>query len=128
MASVPLFGSEMLRPKYSYLLKGLKRKEDVSMETGLLTTDQIRSWVIPLLEKYDMCSASLFGSYARDEADASSDIDILLVGNPGFRPLNVFGVAEDLHRLSGKKVDVFELSELDAGPFRDAVLRDAVLL
>ena len=49
------------------------------METGLLTTDQIRSWVIPLLEKYDMCSASLFGSYARDEADASSDIDILLV-------------------------------------------------
>ena len=32
------------------------------METGLLTTDQIRSWVIPLLEKYDMCSASLFGS------------------------------------------------------------------
>ena len=59
------------------------------METGLLTTDQIRSWVIPLLEKYDMCSASLFGSYARDEADASSDIDILLVGNPGFRPLNV---------------------------------------
>lgn len=51
------------------------------METGLLTTDQIRSWVIPLLEKYDMCSASLFGSYARDEADASSDIDILLVGN-----------------------------------------------
>ena len=98
------------------------------METGLLTTDQIRSWVIPLLEKYDMCSASLFGSYARDEADASSDIDILLVGNPGFRPLNVFGVAEDLQRLSGKKVDVFELSELDAGPFRDAVLRDAVLL
>ena len=89
------------------------------METGLLTTDQIRSWVIPLLEKYNMCSASLFGSY---------DIDILLVGNPGFRPLNVFGVAEDLHRLSGKKVDVFELSELDAGPFRDAVLRDAVLL
>ena len=59
------------------------------METGLLTTDQIRSWVIPLLEKYDMCSASLFGSYARDEADASSDIDILLVGNPGFRPLNL---------------------------------------
>ena len=98
------------------------------METGLLTTDQIRSWVIPLLEKYGMRSASLFGSCARDEADVSSDIDILLVGNPGFKPLNVFGVAEDLHQLSGKKVDVFGLSELDAGPFRDAVLRDAVPL
>lgn len=73
------------------------------METGLLTTDQIRSWVIPLLEKYDMCSASLFGSYARDEADASSDIDILLVGNPGFMPLNVFGVGRGSSRLSAKK-------------------------
>ena len=80
MASVPLFGSEMLRPKYSYLLK--------------------------------------WGSSERR----------MFRWNPGFRPLNVFGVAEDLHRLSGKKVDVFELSELDAGPFRDAVLRDAVLL
>lgn len=98
------------------------------METGLLTTDQIARGSYPCLRSTICARPSLFGSYARDEADASSDIDILLVGNPGFRPLNVFGVAEDLHRLSGKKVDVFELSELDAGPFRDAVLRDAVLL
>ena len=64
-----------------------------------------------------MASASLFGSYARGEADASSDIDLLLVGQRGFRPLGVFGVAEDLHRISGKAVDVYEISELDEGPF-----------
>lgn len=60
--------------------------------------------VVSLLEKYDMRSASLFGSYARNEADENSDIDLLLEGNPGFRPLNVFGVAEDLFRLSGKEL------------------------
>lgn len=84
--------------------------------------------VIPLLEKYDMSSASLFGSYARNEADENSDIDLLLEGNPGFRPLNVFGFAEDLSRLSGKRVDVFEMSELDEGEFRDAVLKEAIRL
>lgn len=84
--------------------------------------------VVPLLEKYDMRSASLFGSYARNEADENSDIDLLLEGNPGFRPLNVFRVAEDLFRLSGKRVDVFEISELDEGEFRDRVLREAIRL
>ncbi len=94
----------------------------------VLSTDDIRAMVLPLLDRYDMRSASLFGSYARGEADGQSDIDILLEGNPGFRPLGIFGVAEDLHRLSGKRVDVFDLSELDAGPFRDTVLREAVPL
>lgn len=91
-------------------------------------TSEIRAMVLPLLERYGMRSARLFGSYARGEADAQSDIDILLEGNPGFRPLDIFGVAEDLHRLSGKRVDVLEISELDAGAFRDAVLNEAVRL
>lgn len=95
------------------------------MAEGLDTAD-IRAMVLPLLEKYDMRSASIFGSYARGEANEHSDLDILLEGNPGFRSLNVYGVAEELHRVSGKPVDVFEISELDDGPFRDAALRDAV--
>lgn len=96
--------------------------------SGVLKKEDIRAMVIPLLEKYDMRSASLFGSYARNEADENSDIDLLLEGNPGFRPLNVFGVAEDLFRLSGKRVDVFEISELDEGEFRDTVLKEAIRL
>lgn len=96
--------------------------------SGVLKREDIRAMVMPLLDKYDMRSAHLFGSYARDDADENSDIDLLLEGNPGFRPLNVFGVAEDLHRVSGKQVDVFEISELDAGSFRDSVLKEAVAL
>lgn len=95
---------------------------------AILKVEDIRAMVVPLLEKYDMRSASLFGSYARNEADENSDIDLLLEGNPGFRPLNVFGVAEDLFRLSGKRVDVFEISELDEDEFRDRVLREAIRL
>lgn len=53
---------------------------------------------------------------------------MLLVGNEGFRPLGIFGLAEELHRQSGKAVDVYEQSELSPGPFRDAVYKELVLL
>ena len=95
------------------------------MTAKVYSIDEIRLMIEPLLLKYNMASASLFGSYARGNADESSDIDVLLVGNDGFK---VFGLAEELHRISGKQVDVYELSELDSGSFRDTVLREAIAL
>lgn len=110
------------------LLATATEREELVLNSSIYTYDELREMVAPLLVKYDMASASLFGSYARGEATSFSDIDLLLVGNEGFRPFNVFGVAEDLHRASGKSVDVYEISELDQGPFRDTVLREAVAL
>ncbi len=52
-----------------------------------------------LMEKYRIDEARLFGSYARGEATAESDIDLLLIGGQGFRPT-------DLHESSGKAVAV----------------------
>ncbi|HJJ00073.1 MAG TPA: nucleotidyltransferase domain-containing protein [Coriobacteriaceae bacterium] len=98
------------------------------MTAKVYSIDEIRLMIEPLLLKYNMASASLFGSYARGNADESSDIDVLLVGNDGFKALGIFGLAEELHRMSGKQVDVYELSELDPGSFRDTVLREAVAL
>lgn len=90
--------------------------------------DDLRGMVVPLVERYGMEAASVFGSYARGEATPDSDIDVLLYGGDAFRHFNVFAVAEDLHEASGKRVDVYEISELDDGPFRDAVLREAIAL
>lgn len=98
------------------------------MNDKVYTLDEIRDMVTPLLAKYDMASASVFGSYARGEADGKSDIDVILYGNVGFRPFDIFGVAEELYRASGKDVDVYEVSELSDGPFRDTVLAEAVAL
>lgn len=98
------------------------------MVDGIYSIDELRGMVLPLLQRYGMESASLFGSYARGEADADSDIDIILYGGSDFDALGVFGIAELLHRASGKEVDVYEVSELNDGPFKDEVLRDAVVL
>ena len=98
------------------------------MTGGVYTIEEIRAMLLPLLGRYGMESASLFGSYARGEADADSDIDVLLKGKPGFRGFNIFGVGEELSIASGKRVDVYEVSELVDGPFRDTVLAEAVAL
>ena len=93
-----------------------------------LTAGELSAIVSPLLHKHGLRAASLFGSYARGEAREASDIDLLVDGGPSFRPLSVYALGEEVRELTGKDVDVFELSELESGPFRDRVLREAVPL
>lgn len=95
---------------------------------SVLTTDELRGIVAPLLRAHGLRSAMLFGSYARGSAREDSDIDIVVDGGPSFRPLSVYALGEDLREATGKRVDVFEASELDDGPFRDRVMSEAVPL
>jgi predicted nucleotidyltransferase len=85
----------------------------------------------------------VFGSFARGEADASSDLDVLAVRSPAANPerwaaaLSVF--AEQAHDLAGNPVQLldYDLDDLrrKAGPkakvgrdFWNAVRRDAIVL
>ena len=38
---------------------------------------------------------------------------MVVFGGPGFDPMDVFSLAEDLHRLTMKAVDVYEIREID---------------
>lgn len=97
------------------------------MSGQVYTQEEIIKAVLPLLRKYKAESAILFGSYARQEADAGSDIDLVVIGGPQFDPTDVFCMADDLYRTTGKKVDVYELCELNAGTeFYDTVFSEGV--
>ena len=88
---------------------------------------ELTELVRPLMVKYRVAEARIFGSYARGEADENSDIDLLLIGGQGFRPADVFVFAEDLYELSGKAVDVYELREIgqESALYRN-ILREGV--
>jgi hypothetical protein len=43
-----------------------------------MTTEEIKSKVLPVLKEYDVSRASLFGSVVRSEATEESDIDLLV--------------------------------------------------
>ena len=82
------------------------------MKTAVFAREDIVSVVTELLRKYNAESAILFGSYAREEATESSDIDLLVIGGSHFDLTDVFALADDLHRATGKEVDVYEVCEI----------------
>lgn len=67
----------------------------------------------------------LFGSVARGEESASSDVDLLVTLGPGRTLLDLARLEEGLERLLQRRVDVLPEAGLRE-PFRTAVLRDAV--
>lgn len=91
------------------------------------TMNEIRAAVLPLLQKYKAEKAILFGSYARQEADATSDIDLMVIGGQQFDPTDVFCIAEELHRALKKPVDVYELREIIPDtPFYSTIFEEGV--
>ncbi len=56
-----------------------------------------------------------------------SDIDLLVIGGAAFDPTDVFALTDDLHRRTGKEVDVYELCEIDQNSdFFRTIMREGV--
>lgn len=92
---------------------------------SVLTRAEIEQLLVSLAAKYNADSIYLFGSYARGEARADSDIDVFVDGGSDFIPADVFAIAEELHLATGKNVDVYEQSEVNFGtPFAESIMRD----
>jgi len=69
----------------------------------------------------------VFGSWARGDAGANSDIDLLVRLETGRDLLDLVGLKQDLEDLVGRSVDVVE--EEGMSPYmKDSILRDARVL
>ena len=96
------------------------------------TLSEIRRRVTPVAEKYRRAAVCLFGSYARGEATAESDIDLLvdLTGST-IRGLNFVSLYEDLSNALEISVDLVTVDSLEQPTthrgrqhFREAVQRE----
>jgi len=97
------------------------------MSDHVYSREEIINAVFPLLKKYSADSAILFGSYARQEATPRSDIDLVIIGENGFDPTDVFCIADELFRTMKKNVDVYEICEIEQGsPFYEAIMSEGV--
>ena len=83
------------------------------MNKKILTIQDIKTLVRPVAEKYRIKDICLFGSYARGEADESSDLDFLVIGGEDFKSTMIFAFSEELRIILKKEVDVFEVDEID---------------
>lgn len=72
------------------------------------TIDNIKSIILPVLKKYNISRAGVFGSYVRGENKEDSDVDILIELEDKISLLNFVRIKLDLEDVLNKKVDLVE--------------------
>jgi predicted nucleotidyltransferase len=103
----------------------------VTDQTGSLRAAlaENRAALAEVLNRYGASNPRLFGSVARGEAKATSDIDVLVDLDPhaGNALLRIAGIGEEFGRILGVHVDVVTDSLL-RDPVSASAHRDAVAL
>ena len=99
------------------------------MQNAVLTIENIINVVKPIAEKYHVDQIYLFGSYARGEAGIDSDLDFLVYGGDNFKLTMIFALAEELREVLDKKVDVFEIHEINQeSEFYNTIMKERLLV
>ena len=90
-----------------------------------MTRKQITNSILPLLERYGVRRASLFGSVVRGDDTPTSDIDILVELPDDASLLELAGLKVDLEEALSREVDVLTYDSLHP-LLRDRILREQV--
>ncbi|MCL4440384.1 MAG: nucleotidyltransferase domain-containing protein [Firmicutes bacterium] len=93
-----------------------------------LDMETIKTKAVPILEKYGVTGAAVFGSYARGDQKKKSDINFLIEYLPG--TLTLFSLVKmngDLKKALKKKVQIVTLNSLSPH-IKDNVLKDKRLI
>ncbi len=84
--------------------------------------------VARICERYGVARLDIFGSVARGDADAESDVDVLYVLEPGSHlGWNIENLTDELSEVLGRPVDLVSRNALHQR-IRDHVLAEARLL
>ena len=86
-----------------------------------------RERILQTAANYGAYNVRIFGSVARGEADASSDVDFLVEMEPGRSLFDLGGLLMDLQELLNCKVDVVTEKGLRKR-IRERVLKEAISL
>lgn len=87
-----------------------------------MTILEIKNKITPILKKYGVKKASLFGSVVREEQTENSDIDLLVELPETASLLELANLKLDLEETLKKKVDVLTYNSLHP------LLKDKILL
>ena len=101
--------------------------EKEKKELKLKGITEIQKVIPPILWKYPIKRASLFGSYARQEARADSDIDILVEFSSTISLIQFVTIQLELEDTLGKKVDLVELSTLKP-QLKTSILKEQMVI
>jgi uncharacterized protein len=94
------------------------------METGLMNRiEQIKQIVLPILHRYGVKRAGVFGSCARGEMTGASDIDILVETGKGMSLFEFVRLKHELEDALERKVDLVEYKTIKPR-LKDTLLKE----
>lgn len=87
--------------------------------------DEIRNNAKPVLEKHSVVKAEVFGSYARNEENSESDIDILVELEDGKTLADMAELKNDLEKKLERDVDILTYDSVHP-EIREKIFSEAV--
>ena len=96
------------------------------IKPGVLTIKEIKNRIRPVVEKHHIKDVYLFGSYARGEANADSDVDIYCSSGDVDSLFKRAGLLRELSQALGKDVDVITIGTELKGRFKKNLEEDMI--
>lgn len=100
----------------------------------VLSLEDIKDLLMPIIKKYEIKSLSVFGSYARNEARPESDVDILIDGGNYHGLIEYMTMIDEMKAALGREVDVVTQESLHNSRskadqlLKNSIERDRLLL
>ena len=91
------------------------------------TIDEIKVKTTPIAKAYGVKKVSLFGSYARGEADDDSDVDLYIDKGRLKSLLQYFSFVDELEKNLGCHVDVVTTG-IEDKIFLEGIIKEGILL
>ena len=85
------------------------------MTTKIYSIEEIKTLLAEVLEETDVKQAILFGSYAKNTPNNTSDVDILIDSDGKIKGLEFYALIDLIRETLNKDVDVIEKTEINEG-------------
>jgi predicted nucleotidyltransferase len=95
----------------------------------MLSIEEIKSYIIPIVEKYPIVKIILYGSYARGDASDTSDIDLIVDSQGHLRNRKILAFGGELLAVLPVRVDVYDILEIEnPSVIYDNILKEGVII
>ena len=78
----------------------------------MLSIEEIKSYITPVVEKYPVDKVILFGSYARGDASETSDVDLVIESGGKMMNTKIFTLGGELLGILPVRVDIYDILEI----------------
>ena len=95
----------------------------------MLSIDEIKSYIMPVIEKYPVYRVILFGSHARGDASDTSDVDLIVDSRGRLRNRKIFALGGELLDALPVRVDVYDILEIaNPSAMYEAIQKEGVII